>query len=84
MSQLAYKVCPWELQGPLDNKSADVQSSGDYLNPWLLDDGTLIALRNHFYRNDPDGRIAIVETVVFCRVPMLSVFPMMPVGLGLS
>jgi sialidase-1 len=52
----------WTEQGPLDDGAADPFPISDFYKPWLLADGSLIALGYRFHRRDPEQPIAIIET----------------------
>ena len=52
----------WEEEGPLDRGASDPFPISDFLKPWLLHDGSLIALGYRFHRHDPEQPIAILET----------------------
>ena len=52
----------WAEEGPLDDGAADPFPISDFYKPWVLADGSLIALGYRFHRRDPEQPIAILET----------------------
>ncbi len=52
----------WTEEGPLDDGAADPLPISDFYKPWVLADGSLIALGYRFHRRDAEQPIAIMET----------------------